>query len=80
VSSISPRAVLDGRPGRWIARTVARYYDPGANDLPARATKDQQISLFPSPGSFSFDAITMKTAPGRARPSTPTTTEHRQRT
>jgi hypothetical protein len=50
-----------------------------ANDLPARATKDQQIKRISVIGSFSFDAIDMRASPGRARPSTPTTTEHRQR-
>jgi hypothetical protein len=50
-----------------------------ANDLPARATKDQQIKRISVIGSFSFDATIMKASPGRARPSTPTTTEHRLR-
>ena len=30
-----------------IAPAVARYYDPASERLPARATKDQQISVFP---------------------------------
>jgi hypothetical protein len=33
--------------------------------------KDQQNPTFPSTGSFSIDAIIMRTATGPARPSTP---------
>jgi hypothetical protein len=62
-----------------IAPTVTRYYDPGS-ERPAREGDErpanQRISVI---GSFSFDATIMKASPGRARPSTPTTTEHRQR-
>ena len=59
------------RPRRLIAPTVARYYDPASERLPARATKDQQISAISVTGSFSFDANIMTASPGRARPSTP---------
>ena len=40
-----------GRPTRRIAPAVARYYDPASERPPARATKDQQISVFPSPAA-----------------------------
>jgi hypothetical protein len=35
--------------------------------------KDQQISLFPSTGSFSLDATIMRASTGRACPPTPST-------
>ena len=68
------------RPASGLRRPSRGTTIQAANDQPARATKDQQISVFPFNGSFSFDAIDMRASPGRTRPSTPATTEHRQRT
>ena len=78
LSGAPPPAPADRRAS--IAPAVARYYDPAQRTTgPRGRRKTSKSAHFRSPAA-SASTRPHETSPGRARPSTPTTTEHRQRT